>query len=66
MTFVVTFQLRGKNEVQKRVVSNMKIDGKGALILYDQYRGITENLTLAELRDLTIESEFTREVRTAS
>jgi hypothetical protein len=66
MTLAVTFQFRGKNEVQKRVVSSMKIDGKGALILYDKYRGITENLTLAELKDFSIESEFTRAVRTAS
>ena len=66
MPLTVTFRLRGKNEVQKRVVSSMKIDGKGALILYDKYRGITENLTLAELRDLSIESELRRAVRTAS
>ena len=66
MTLVVTFRLRGKSEVQKRVVSSMKIDGKGALILYDKDRGITENLTLAELRDLSIESVRSRAARTAS
>jgi hypothetical protein len=54
------------SEVQKRVVSGMKIDGKGAMILYGQYRGITENLTLAELRDVSIESVGSRAVRTAS
>src|SRR5258708_21087094 len=60
VTFVVTFRFRGKSEVQKRVVRSIKIDGKGALILYDKDRGITENLTLAELRDLSIESVRTR------
>jgi hypothetical protein len=64
MTFVVTFRFRGKSEVQKRVVSGMKIDGNGTLILYDL--GITESLTLAELRDLSIESVRSRAVRTAS
>ena len=54
------------SEVQKRVVSGMKIDGKGAMILYDKDRGITENLTLAELRDLSIESVRSRAARTAS
>ena len=66
MTFAVTFRFRGKSEVQKRVVSGMKIDGKGAMILYGQYRGITENLTLAELRDVSIESVGSRAIRTAS
>jgi hypothetical protein len=66
MTFVVTFRFRGMSEVQKRVVSGMKIDGKGAMILYDKDRGITENLTLAELRDLSIESVRSRAARTAS
>jgi hypothetical protein len=66
MTFVVTFRFRGKGEVQKRVVSGLKIDGKGALILYDKDLGITESLTLAELRDLSIESVRSRAVRTAS
>ena len=65
MTFVVTFRFRGKSEVQKRVVRSIKIDGKGALILYDK-DGITENLTLAELRDVSIESVRSRAARTAS
>jgi hypothetical protein len=65
MTFVVTFRFRGKSEVQKRVVSSIEIDGKGALILYDK-DGITENLTLAELRDVSIESVRSRAARTAS
>jgi hypothetical protein len=56
MTFVVTFRLRGESEVQKRQASSMKIDGKGSLILYDKDRGVVENLTLAELDDLSIES----------
>jgi len=66
MTFAVTFRFRGKSEVQKRVVSSMKIDGKGAMILYDKYRGIAENLTLAELTDLSIESVCARATRAAS
>ena len=64
MTFVVTFRFRGKSEVQKRVVSGMKIDGNGTLILYDL--GITESLTLAELRDLSIDSIRSRAARAAS
>ncbi len=66
MTLAVTFQFRGKSEVHKRVVSSMKIDGEGSLILYDKHRDIIDNLTIAELRDLSIESEFTQAVRTAS
>jgi len=66
MTFVVTFRFRGKSEVQKRMASSMKIDGRGTLILYDKNRGITENLTLAELRDLSIESVRSRAARNAS
>ena len=66
VTFVVTFRFRGKSEVQKRVVRSIKIDGKGTLILYDKDGGITENLTLAELRDLSIESVRSRAARTAS
>jgi hypothetical protein len=66
MTLVVTFRFRGKSEVQKRVVSGIKIDGKGALILHDKDRGITENLTFAELRDLSIESVRSGAARTAS
>jgi hypothetical protein len=65
MTFVVTFQLRGKNEVHKRRVSSMKIDGKGALILYDKDRSIIENLTLAEVTQLSIEAERGRAARNA-
>jgi hypothetical protein len=34
----------------------MRIDGKGNLILYDKERRILENLTLAELSGLFIES----------
>jgi hypothetical protein len=63
--FVVTFRFRGKSEVQKRVVRSIRIDGKGALILDDK-DGITENLTLAELRDVSIESVRSRAARTAS
>ncbi len=66
MTFVVTFRFRGKSEVQKRMASSMKIDGRGTLILYDKNRDITENLTLAELRDLSIESVRSRAARNAS
>jgi hypothetical protein len=66
MTFVVTFRFRDKSEVHKRVVTSIKIDGKGALILYDKDRRITENLTLAELRDVSIESVRSRAARTAS
>jgi hypothetical protein len=66
MTLVVTFRLRGKNETQKRRASSIKIDGKGALILYDKDRSIIENLTLAELSDLFIESVHSRAARNAS
>jgi hypothetical protein len=53
------------SEFQKRVVSRMKTDGK-ALVLYYKDRGITENLTLAELRDLSIDSVRSRATRAAS
>jgi hypothetical protein len=66
MTLEVTFRLRGKNEVHKRRASSLKIDGKGALILYDKDRGIIENLTLAELSHLSIESVRSRAARSAS
>jgi hypothetical protein len=66
MTLSVTFQFRGRSEIHKRLVSSMKIDGEGSLILYDKDRRISENLTIAELKDLSIESEFTQAVRTAS
>jgi hypothetical protein len=65
MTLVVTFRLRGKNEVHTRRASSMKIDGKGALILYDKDRRIIENLTLAELSHLSIESVRSRAARSA-
>jgi hypothetical protein len=66
MTLVVTFRLRGKNETHKRRASSMKIDGKGALVLYDKDRSIIENLTLAELSDLFIESVRSQAARNAS
>jgi hypothetical protein len=47
------------------VVRSIKIDGKGALILYDK-GGITENLTLADLGDVSIEFVRSRAARTAS
>ena len=55
MTLVVTYRFRGKSAVQKRIVSSIKIDGKGHLILYDKDRRIMENLTVAQLRDISIE-----------
>jgi hypothetical protein len=66
MTLVVTFRLHGKNETQKRRASSIKIDGKGALILYDKDRNIVENLTIAELSDLFIESVRSRAARNSS
>jgi predicted ribosome quality control (RQC) complex YloA/Tae2 family protein len=66
MTFVVTFQFRGKREVHKRLASSLKIDGQGALILYDKNRGILENLTISELSDLSIEPVRSRAARSGS
>ena len=66
MTLVVTFRFRDQSEVQKRMANSMKIDGKGTLILYDKNRGIIENLTLAELSDISIESVPSRAARGAS
>ena len=63
---VVTFRFRGKSEIQKHMVSGIKIDGKGHLILYDNDRRIIENLTVAELRDISIESVRSLVSRTAS
>jgi hypothetical protein len=62
----VTFQFRSKNEVHKRMASSMKIDGKGSLILYDKNLGVIENLILAELSDLSIESVRSRAARSDS
>lgn len=62
MTFVVTFRFRGKTEVQEfRLASSLKLDGKGALILYDKNRGIMENLMLSELSDFSIEASAARQ-----
>jgi hypothetical protein len=64
MTFVVTFRFRGKTEVQeRRLASSLKIDGKGALILYDKNRGIMDNLMLGELSDFSIEAYAARQPR---
>jgi hypothetical protein len=49
MTLVVTFRFRSESEVHKRLASSLKIDGQGALILYDKNRGILENLTISEI-----------------
>ena len=66
MTLVVTFRFRGKSEVQKRIASSIKIDGKGHLILYDKDRRIIENLTVAGLRDISIESVRSRQATGAA
>lgn len=66
MTLLVTFRFRGKSEVQKRMVSSIKIDGKGHLILYDKDRRIIENLTVAKLRDISIESVRSRHATSAA
>ena len=65
MTFVLTFRFRGKSEVQKRMASSMKVDGKGSLILYDKNRGVIETLTIGELSDLFIGSVRSRAARGA-
>jgi hypothetical protein len=49
------FAVRSESEVHKRLASSLKIDGQGALILYDKNRGILENVTISELSDLSIE-----------
>jgi len=56
MNLVVTFRFDGMSEVQKCMVSSIKIDGKGHLILYGKDRRMIEKLTVAELRDIGIES----------
>jgi hypothetical protein len=66
MRFVVTFRFHGNIEVHKRMASSMKIDGKGSLILYDKNLGVIENLILAELSDLSIESVRSRAARSDS
>lgn len=66
MTFLVTFRLRGKSEVQRRKANSMKFDGKGALILYDKDRALLASLTLAELSELSIESLRSRAARNVS
>jgi hypothetical protein len=65
MTLVVTFRFRGESEIHKRLASSLKIDGRGALILYDKNRGILENLTIGALSDLSIEPVRSRAARSA-
>ena len=65
MTFIVTLRFQAKREIHERSAASMKIDGKGNLILYDKGRRIIENLTLAELSDLSIEHVHSRAARGA-
>jgi hypothetical protein len=66
MTFVVAFRFRGQREIHKGLASSLKIDGKGCLVLYDQYRSVTDHLALDDLRDLSIKSVRDRAARSAA
>ena len=56
LNLVLSFKLAGESDCRVRGAARIKVDGHGALTVYDAGSGLAERIDLAELQSLSIRS----------